>query len=73
MELHYYRVDVFRTTPLEGAYSRMFGPQLGVAEDPATGSATGPLALFMAKYGLAQSGDVYASLARTQMGRRSFL
>jgi trans-2,3-dihydro-3-hydroxyanthranilate isomerase len=58
-----------------GAYSRMFGPQLGVAEDPATGSATGPLALFMMKYGLAKSGDGtrFVSEQGTQMGRQSFL
>jgi trans-2,3-dihydro-3-hydroxyanthranilate isomerase len=67
-------VLVFAATD-QGAYSRMFGPQLGVAEDPATGSATGPLALFMMKYGLAQSGDGtrFVSEQGTQMGRRSFL
>ncbi len=31
--------------------SRMFGPGLGVAEDPATGSAAGPLALHLARHG----------------------
>jgi trans-2,3-dihydro-3-hydroxyanthranilate isomerase len=53
----------------------MFGPQLGVAEDPATGGATGPLALFMMKYGLAQSGDGtrFISEQGTKMGRQSFL
>ena len=67
-------VFVFAPTDT-GAYSRMFGPQLGVAEDPATGSATGPLALFMLKYGLAQGGDGtrFVSEQGTQMGRRSFL
>jgi trans-2,3-dihydro-3-hydroxyanthranilate isomerase len=67
-------VFVFAATET-GAYSRMFGPQLGVAEDPATGSATGPLALFMMKYGLAQSGDGtrFVSEQGTQMGRQSFL
>jgi trans-2,3-dihydro-3-hydroxyanthranilate isomerase len=67
-------VFVFAATDT-GAYSRMFGPQLGVAEDPATGSATGPLALFMMKYGLARSGDGtrFVSEQGTQMGRRSLL
>ncbi|MBV8198611.1 MAG: PhzF family phenazine biosynthesis protein [Candidatus Eremiobacteraeota bacterium] len=67
-------VFVFATTDT-GAYSRMFGPQLGVAEDPATGSATGPLALFMMKHGLAQSGDGTRFVCEqgTKMGRRSFL
>ena len=65
---------VFAATD-KGAYSRMFGPQLGVAEDPATGSATGPLALFMIRYGLAQGGDGarFVSEQGTQMGRQSFL
>ena len=38
-------IFVFVFTPTaEGAYSRMFAPDHGVPEDPATGSATGPLA-----------------------------
>jgi trans-2,3-dihydro-3-hydroxyanthranilate isomerase len=31
--------------------TRMFGPGLGVAEDPATGSAAGPLAVHVARHG----------------------
>ena len=31
--------------------TRMFAPALGVAEDPATGSAAGPLALLLAREG----------------------
>jgi trans-2,3-dihydro-3-hydroxyanthranilate isomerase len=31
--------------------SRMFGPGLGVVEDPATGSAAGPLAVHLARHG----------------------
>jgi predicted PhzF superfamily epimerase YddE/YHI9 len=33
-------VFVFAPTP-EGAYSRMFAPEYGMPEDPATGSSTG--------------------------------
>jgi trans-2,3-dihydro-3-hydroxyanthranilate isomerase len=68
------QVFVFAPTDT-GAYSRMFGPQIGVAEDPATGSATGPLALFMMKHGLAQSanGTRFVSEQGTKMGRQSFL
>ncbi len=68
--------SVFVFTPTDtGAYSRMFAPQLGITEDPATGSATGPLAFFMMKYGLARSADGtrFVSEQGTQMGRRSFL
>ncbi|MBV9271294.1 MAG: PhzF family phenazine biosynthesis protein [Candidatus Eremiobacteraeota bacterium] len=67
-------IFVFTPTP-EGAYSRMFAPEVGVIEDPATGSATGPLALFMMTHGLAPSNDgaTFISEQGTKMGRRSFL
>ncbi len=58
-----------------GAYSRMFAPALGVPEDPATGSATGPLAAFMMEHGLAGASDGtrFVSEQGTKMGRRSLL
>lgn len=34
------------------AYSRMLAPGLGVAEDPATGSASGPLGCYLCRHGL---------------------
>ena len=60
----------------EGAYSRMFAPDLGVPEDPATGSATGPLAAFMIEHDIApQTGDGARFICEqgTKMGRRSEL
>jgi trans-2,3-dihydro-3-hydroxyanthranilate isomerase len=36
--------------------TRMFAPALGVAEDPATGSAAGPLALHLARHGRVEFG-----------------
>lgn len=49
---------VFVFCPTErGAYSRMFAPELGVPEDPATGSSTGPLAAYMMKHGLLSGAD----------------
>jgi trans-2,3-dihydro-3-hydroxyanthranilate isomerase len=65
-------VFVFTPTP-EGAYSRMFAPELGVVEDPATGSATGPLAAFMLRNGLAPRELRFISEQGTKMGRRSIL
>jgi trans-2,3-dihydro-3-hydroxyanthranilate isomerase len=67
-------VFVFTPTP-EGAYSRMFAPDYGVLEDPATGSATGPLAFYMMRHGLASAaaGSRLVSEQGTQMGRRSLL
>ena len=36
----------------ETAYSRMLAPGFGIAEDPATGGASGPLGCYLHKYGL---------------------
>jgi trans-2,3-dihydro-3-hydroxyanthranilate isomerase len=64
---------VFVFTPVStGAYSRMFAPEFGVVEDPATGSATGPLAAYMIKHKLV-SADRFISEQGTKMGRRSLL
>lgn len=67
-------VFVFAPTD-EGAYSRMFAPELGVVEDPATGSSTGPLASFMRRHGLVAPhlGNQFISEQGTKMGRRSIL
>jgi trans-2,3-dihydro-3-hydroxyanthranilate isomerase len=67
-------IFVFAATET-GAYSRMFAPLLGVVEDPATGSATGPLAAFMMKHGLVNStdGTKLVSEQGVKMGRRSLL
>ena len=60
---------------VEGAYSRMFAPSYGIIEDPATGSSTGPLALYMMRHGLAPSADGtrFTSEQGVSMGRRSVL
>lgn len=67
-------VFVFTPTPA-GAYSRMFAPEHGIVEDPATGSATGPLAAFMIDHGLCASagGTHLISEQGVKMGRRSLL
>jgi trans-2,3-dihydro-3-hydroxyanthranilate isomerase len=63
------------TPTAEGAYSRMFAPEHGIQEDPATGSATGPLAAYMMRHGLAPgaAGARFLSEQGTKMGRRSIL
>jgi trans-2,3-dihydro-3-hydroxyanthranilate isomerase len=67
-------VFLFTPTP-EGAYSRMFAPEYGISEDPATGSSTGPLAAYMIRHKLVsgQAGTRFVSEQGTKMGRRSFL
>lgn len=37
--------------PSAAAHTRFFNPTVGIAEDPATGTAAGPLACYLAKYG----------------------
>ena len=67
---------VFVFTPTrEGAYSRMFAPEYSISEDPATGSSTGPLALFMMRHGLVSgtSGTRFVSEQGSKMRRRSLL
>lgn len=58
-----------------GAYSRMFAPEHGIIEDPATGSSTGPLAAFMMRHSLAPTSDGshWISEQGARMGRRSLL
>jgi trans-2,3-dihydro-3-hydroxyanthranilate isomerase len=56
-----------------GAYGRMFAPLLGVPEDPATGSAMGPLGTFMMQHGLVARGARFRCEQGTKMGRRSIL
>jgi trans-2,3-dihydro-3-hydroxyanthranilate isomerase len=53
--------------------TRMFGPGLGVAEDPATGSAAGPIALHLARHGRIAFGDEIELVQGEEIGRRSVL
>ena len=66
----------FTTEPVDPdvmAYSRMFAPSAGVVEDPATGSAAGPLACYLVKHGLAHRDQMHdmVSLQGVAMGRPS--
>jgi trans-2,3-dihydro-3-hydroxyanthranilate isomerase len=67
-------IFVFAPAP-GGAYSRMFAPDSGIAEDPATGGATGPLAAYMManKLAPAASSTRLISEQGVKMGRRSIL
>jgi trans-2,3-dihydro-3-hydroxyanthranilate isomerase len=52
---------------------RMFSPAYGVAEDAATGSAAGPLAVHLARYGLVPFGQRIEILQGVEMGRPSHM
>jgi len=53
--------------------TRMFAPALGVSEDPATGSAAGPLALHLARHGQIAFGDEIEIHQGAEIGRPSLL
>ncbi|HXD53300.1 MAG TPA: PhzF family phenazine biosynthesis protein [Solirubrobacteraceae bacterium] len=53
--------------------SRMFAPGLGVEEDPATGSAAGPLAVHCARHGLSAFGAQIEIRQGAEVGRPSLL
>jgi trans-2,3-dihydro-3-hydroxyanthranilate isomerase len=52
---------------------RMFSPAYGVAEDAATGSAAGPLALHLIRHGLLDFGQRIEIEQGVEMGRRSVM
>jgi trans-2,3-dihydro-3-hydroxyanthranilate isomerase len=69
---------VFLFAPLSGnrLYSRMFAPHVAdISEDPATGSASGPLGAFAVKYGLIKRSGAVSIVSEqgTKMGRQSFV
>jgi trans-2,3-dihydro-3-hydroxyanthranilate isomerase len=57
------------------AYSRMFAPMLGVAEDPATGGASGPLGSYLVRHSLVTSEQARSilNLQGVKLGRPSWI
>jgi len=53
--------------------TRMFAPALGVPEDPATGSAAGPLAVHLVRHGRAEFGTDIEIVQGVEIGRRSMI
>jgi trans-2,3-dihydro-3-hydroxyanthranilate isomerase len=69
-------IFVFASVPERGpgaVHSRMFAPGLGITEDPATGSASGPLGCYMVRHGLttANTQQHIVSDQGVKMGRAS--
>ena len=56
-------------------YSRMFGPGLGIAEDPATGSAAGPLGCYLVAHEVIEAAKAatIVNLQGVRMGRPSVI
>jgi trans-2,3-dihydro-3-hydroxyanthranilate isomerase len=66
----------FAPKPDGGAHARMIGIGRGMLrEDPATGSANGPLGAYLVKYGLARGDGLVEIISEqgTAMGRQSFI
>ncbi len=53
--------------------TRMFAPSVGIPEDPATGSAAGPLAMHLARHGWIEFGQQIEIHQGDQIGRPSVL
>lgn len=67
---------VFSLDPLyqgASAYSRFFNPTVGIWEDPATGTAAGPLAAALVAHGLAKQSEPVLIEQGTAMGRTSLI
>ena len=69
-------VFVFSAQPGDAratVYSRMFAPDLGVMEDPATGIASGPLGCYLVRHKIVQpeKAEAMISLQGVKMGRPS--
>jgi trans-2,3-dihydro-3-hydroxyanthranilate isomerase len=72
VELNPYGTDCFARG--DGVWkSRVFVPAHGVDEDPATGSAAGPLALHLARHGRIEFGDEIEIRQGVEVGRPSTL
>jgi trans-2,3-dihydro-3-hydroxyanthranilate isomerase len=56
-----------------GWKTRMFAPSLGVAEDPATGSAVGPLAVHLARHGRTAFGEEIVVEQGVELSRPALL
>jgi trans-2,3-dihydro-3-hydroxyanthranilate isomerase len=59
--------------PNSTVHSRMFAPAMGIAEDPATGAASGPLGCYLVRRGLVQPGSQMVSEQGFELGRPSLV
>jgi len=59
--------------PGSNVHGRMFAPSVGIAEDPATGSAAGPLGSYLVRYGFARPGTTIVAEQGFELGRPSIL
>jgi trans-2,3-dihydro-3-hydroxyanthranilate isomerase len=68
-----FTTDTAGASSNETVYSRMLAPAFGIAEDPATGGASGPLGCYLLRYGMVREDAArkMVSLQGVAMGRPS--
>lgn len=74
-EAYLFTVDRAGVSDSATTYSRMFAPQLGVPEDPATGSASGPLGSYLVRHSLVtpEQARSILNLQGVKLGRPSWI
>jgi len=73
LDLPIFLFSIGAPSPSDTVYSRMFAPDFGIVEDPATGGASGPLGCYLVRHGVV-SGDAAKRIVSRQgvaMGRSS--
>lgn len=74
-EAYVFTTDRANAGDAAATYSRMFAPELGVFEDPATGSASGPLGAYLVRHSVIPSGQagLILNLQGVRLGRPSWI
>lgn len=72
---HIFAFTMETETERATVHSRMFAPAFGIAEDPATGAASGPLGAYLVKHKLVQGAPIVTIIGEQglEMGRPSFI
>jgi trans-2,3-dihydro-3-hydroxyanthranilate isomerase len=63
LPMFFFTTDRSGASGEETAYSRMIAPAFGISEDPATGSASGPLGCYLLYHGVVTAGQAQAMLS----------
>jgi trans-2,3-dihydro-3-hydroxyanthranilate isomerase len=74
-EAYVFTTDRMGASDAAITYSRMFAPALGVYEDPATGSASGPLGCYLVRYAIVPPAQARSllNLQGARLGRPSWI
>ena len=74
-EVYLFTTDRAGAVDSATTYSRMFAPAFGIAEDPATGGASGPLGSYLVRHSLVQAEDARSilNLQGVKLGRPSWI